>query len=338
MSVCIRLRPSLQMFQDLRRVPRRFHLRVDLLDLPVRPDHECAPFDAHYFPPIHRLFFPDAESLRGSLLVVGQKHERQVVLRSELLLRRRLIGRDPDHRGAFLFELLHMVAELARLERAPRRVGFRIEVQHYPLSAPGRKTGNLRRLVAHLQHASPLPNLRLNSSVITVTFACPRVARIACPTRKLITVVFPPRNCSTCFGFVAITSSMTRSSAPVSLICCSPSRSIIVAGACPVRNIFGKISFASLPETSPFAIILTSSPRCAALTGESAISLPSALSIPIRSPITQFADVLGSPDIFATLSKYAAEARLAVSPSASYSRSPYSPMNRARRFPGSSGI
>jgi len=38
-------------------------------------------------------------------------------------------------------------------------------------------------------------------------------------------VIFPARYCSTCCGFAAITSSMARSSAAVSVICCGFSRS-----------------------------------------------------------------------------------------------------------------
>src|SRR5262249_40151479 len=187
----------------------------------------------------------------------------------ELLLRGGLVGRDADYRRALLLELPRMVAELARFRRAARRVGLRVEIEDHPLAAHLAQPRDLRRRVADLQHRSPLPSLRFKISVTTGTLAWPRVARIACPTRKFITVVLPPRYCSTCFGFCAITSSMTCSSAPVSLICLRPSRSIMAPGASPDANIFGKISLASLPEISPFAIIRTSSPRFAALTGDS---------------------------------------------------------------------
>src|ERR1017187_9020839 len=116
----------------------------------------------------------------------------------------------------------------------------------------------------------------------------------------------------------AITSAMIFSSAPESEICFKPSRSTMTAAGSPVANIFGKTCLASLPESSSLQISLTSCPRCAALTGESAISLPSAFSRAIRSPITQLAAILGLPETPATVSKYSLVARAAVSTSASY--------------------
>src|SRR5450759_3920906 len=133
------------------------------------------------------------------------------------------------------------------------------------------------------------PSFCLNRSVTAATFAWPRVAFIAWPTRKLITVGLPPWYCSTCLGLAAITSAMIFSSAPAPEICFKPSRSTITAAGSPVENIFGKICLASLPESSWLAISLTSCPRFSALTGESAISRPSAFSMAIRSPITQLA-------------------------------------------------
>ena len=56
------------------------------------------------------------------------------------------------------------------------------------------------------------------------------------PTRKPMTVVLPPLYCSTCLGLAAITSSMIFSSAPVSLICFRPSRSMMAAGAVAGRE------------------------------------------------------------------------------------------------------
>ena len=75
----------------------------------------------------------------------------------------------------------------------------------------------------------------------------------------------------------------------------------------------------------------TSSPRFSALTGDSAISLPSALSSAARSPITQLAAARGSPRAVADrLEILADRARRRSAPAASYSRSPYSSMKRAR--------
>ena len=113
---------------------------------------------------------------------------------------------------------------------------------------------------------------------------------------------------------------------------------MMTEGALPVENIFGKISFASLPESSPFPISRTNSPRCSALIGDSAISLFSAFSAPAKSPITQLAAVLRIAAFGGHLFVVLAErARLRqhlriVLPQ------PRSRMNRSRRDAGNSGI
>ena len=59
------------------------------------------------------------------------------------------------------------------------------------------------------------PSFCFITSLTACGFAWPRDAFITWPTRKPITVVLPPRYCSTCFGLAAITSSMIFPRAPV---------------------------------------------------------------------------------------------------------------------------
>src|SRR5262249_16997912 len=148
---------------------------------------------------------------------------RQIVLFFKLGLRSGLIGRNSNHHRSLLGELLGVIAKLTCFHGTARRVGFRIEIQHHALTlhvgqlkilAGFGPHVNLGSLVAYLQHSICLyPSFCFSNSVTTATLACPRVAFITCPTRKLMTVVLPPRYCSTCFGLFSITSAIVFSSA-----------------------------------------------------------------------------------------------------------------------------
>ena len=68
------------------------------------------------------------------MLGIGEKCERQLVLRLELLVRCDVVGTDAEHLGAALAEDVIRVAELAGLRRTTRRVVLGIEVENNGLS------------------------------------------------------------------------------------------------------------------------------------------------------------------------------------------------------------
>ena len=93
------------------------------------------------------------------VLGIGCQRKRQVVLRRELLMRGRLVGRNAYDHGVALGEGLRGVAEFAGLLGAARRIRLGEKEQHHPLAAvlrqiePGSADGG--RAVPHLDCHTP---------------------------------------------------------------------------------------------------------------------------------------------------------------------------------------
>ena len=109
-------------------MPGDLHLRPGADDLPVRTDEEGRADDPHELPAVEALLSPRAELLRDGVIRIDEQRERELVLRGELLVALLVVGGDPQHHRAALLEGGVLVAEVARLGGAARRVVLRVEV------------------------------------------------------------------------------------------------------------------------------------------------------------------------------------------------------------------
>src|SRR5262249_6077130 len=80
---------------------------------------------------------PRAVRVVDLAVLVGEQVEVEAVLLLEGLVRRSVVARDTEHRDAEAAELREVVVQLARLDRAARRVVLRVEVEEVGLPAQG---------------------------------------------------------------------------------------------------------------------------------------------------------------------------------------------------------
>ncbi|ABQ66964.1 hypothetical protein Swit_0596 [Rhizorhabdus wittichii RW1] len=174
------------------------------------------------------------------------------------------------------------------------------------------------------------PNVFLSSSLTTPGLALPPIAFIVWPTKKPNSLSLPPRYSATLSALAAITSAITASIAPVSLVCLRPRSSTILAGSSPVSSMISNTCLASVPDNVPSATSASSSAPCLGLTGLSSIALPSRLSAPNRSEISQLdaaraTSAPGLPAASSSASNQRAVSTSEVSTAALYAGSPSSP-------------
>src|SRR5580700_6711674 len=144
------------------------------------------------------------------------------------------------------------------------------------------------------------PSFFASNSFTSCGFACPFDAFITCPTKNPIMVVFPARYCSNCLGFAASTSSITFSSAEVSLDCFGlPSCSYTAEKSSPRSKERSYRSFSIFPEIAPDSTRSADVATPAIEIGECSMSSPLAFSRPISSPCTRFATRFGFFAVFA---------------------------------------
>src|SRR6266576_1116157 len=125
----------------------RAHLVEDARELALLVHDECRANDAHELPPVERLLTPHAPRLRDLVVGVGEQRELQPVLVGELQLLLDRVGADADHGGLQLLQLWERVLQVARLLRAPRGVGLRVEVHDDALPLEARQAHELAVLV-----------------------------------------------------------------------------------------------------------------------------------------------------------------------------------------------
>ncbi len=111
------------------------HLLEDVLDSPVRANHEGSPHYPHHFLPIHVLLLDNTVLIADLPVGVTQQGKGQVELLFELFLGRGRVGRDAEHDRPSFLGLSVRITELAGFDGASRSVGARIEIQHHPLPA-----------------------------------------------------------------------------------------------------------------------------------------------------------------------------------------------------------
>jgi hypothetical protein len=93
---------------------------------------------------------PTPGGLRDPVVLVGEQREAELVVVVKALDLRRGIGRDPECRGPRRGVLGAAVARAARLGRAPRGFGLRVEVHDHPLAAEVRELNPEPVLVGEL--------------------------------------------------------------------------------------------------------------------------------------------------------------------------------------------
>src|SRR5262249_40197287 len=85
------------------------------------------------------------------------------------------------------------------------------------------------------------------SSLSCAGFALPPVALITWPTKKPNSLSLPERYSASCAGFLANTSSITRSIAALSVICLRPLSAITASALAPLLHMASNTSLAILP-------------------------------------------------------------------------------------------
>src|SRR5262249_15367705 len=157
------------------------------------------------------------------------------------------------------------------------------------------------------------PRRLCNRSEVMTGLARPWVSFMTWPTKNPNSPSLPPTvYASACLGLAATIRLMISHSTAGSEICCSPRRSMISAGASPVRKLSSNPSLPILPLIVPFSTSTTSAESAAGGIGERATGVPLACSAPSSSVSTQLASIrpLRSPGCAATTaSKQSASAR-----------------------------
>src|ERR1700730_10077864 len=121
---------------------RGLYVVHDLLDVPVRIDHEGRAADTLVLLSEVRLLTPDAVLLGDRMIRVGEEGKREAVLVFELHMGAFVIGRDPEYDRSRALKLAVRVANAAGLLRATRRVVLGVEVENDRLAAePGERDG-----------------------------------------------------------------------------------------------------------------------------------------------------------------------------------------------------
>lgn len=153
-----RARAPSEAFQDRLRVAFRVHFRVDLEDLPVRPDDARDPLREFG---IFRIARPVRDADRA--VRIGQERKRKLeLLRERGVFLRCVEGDAPDFR-VLLLEFRVEVAEPATFDRSTGGIGLRIEPKHDRLSLLVREPHaapvlnrrlEIRRRISHVQHSS----------------------------------------------------------------------------------------------------------------------------------------------------------------------------------------
>ena len=131
------------------------------LDSPHRPGHlalgvddEGRALDALVRLAVALLLLPDAVGLGGLVVGIGEKRERELVLRLEPLVGGLGVGADAQDLDPLLAEAVVGVAELARLGRAAGGVVARIEVEDDRLPAEGGERDGRALVVLQLEIGS----------------------------------------------------------------------------------------------------------------------------------------------------------------------------------------
>src|SRR6266567_6512980 len=100
----------------------------DFRDVAVRVDEEC--YSASHLP----LFIIDPIFLSDLPVQICGQGKGKFVLLGKHLMRVNIIHADAEHFSTSRSDLLVYISEPTPLDRASRRVIFRVEVQHYPFS------------------------------------------------------------------------------------------------------------------------------------------------------------------------------------------------------------
>ena len=140
--------------QVLRRVGRA-DLVPGLGHLALLVDQERRPLDAHVLAAVHALLLPHPERLGDGVVGIGEQREPESVLLGELELLRRLVRADPDDGSAA--DVAEDVVEPARLLRAARRVGLRVEVDEHLAPAQRAQRHLLVVLVGEVEVGCAIP-------------------------------------------------------------------------------------------------------------------------------------------------------------------------------------
>ena len=110
------------------------HLIKNFGDLAILVDQECLSSDAHVLLPVHRLLAPNAVRFNDAMIGVCDQVHRQIVFRSELLVRLFVIGRDAKQLDVLFFEVVVRITERACFLGSARGVVFRIKEQDHALT------------------------------------------------------------------------------------------------------------------------------------------------------------------------------------------------------------
>jgi hypothetical protein len=112
-----------------------FDFVEDVLDFPVRRDHEGHAGNAFEYPPVHALVFDHTERVTDFLVGIGEQRKGQVILFLKFLLFGGRVGGDAENNRSRLLDLAVCVAEPARFFGSTGSIGFGIEKQHHRLAA-----------------------------------------------------------------------------------------------------------------------------------------------------------------------------------------------------------
>ena len=126
-------------------------LRDHVHDRAVGVDDERRAVHAHVRLAVHLLLAPDAVLLGDGVVRVGEQREVEVLLVVELRDRRDRVGRDAEHGHAGGLVVAAVVADAARLRRAPGGVGLGIEVEDDGPAAQAREAHGGAVVVGELE-------------------------------------------------------------------------------------------------------------------------------------------------------------------------------------------
>src|SRR6266567_449951 len=117
--------------------------RKDMQQRLVRADHKSGAFDPPYLLAVHVLFLQHAKLIANFLVYISKECVRQVVLGAELRLCLGCVPRNAQHHRTGRLQFGESIPKAACLNSAARRVGPRIEEQHYGLARVVREAYSL---------------------------------------------------------------------------------------------------------------------------------------------------------------------------------------------------
>src|SRR6267154_1082971 len=230
------------------------------------------------------------EEHRGGHRLTEQLAHHRRVIRMRAQLAPRALEAHPvaAHRLLLEYEATHLVAH---------RDSVRIHSQHNGAAthATQPRCGAARWRARRRRDRSPQPpSFRRSSSFSCAGLALPAVAFMTWPTKNPNSLSLPARYSASRAGLRAITSSITRSMAAVSVIWRKPCASITASALAPPDHMVSNTSLAILPEMVWSQMRRSSPARRAGGSLPEPTSRFSLFRAAASSPMTQFAASFGS--------------------------------------------